>query len=80
MKFWKWYLKGILRLLRVLFSLRALQAPISPWGEYTIGILALVLASLLLGKIVSPLWLLLTIPGGATLAAHGIWRAEVKNK
>ncbi len=79
MKFWKWYLKETIRLLRALLSLRALRAPISPSGEYIIGIMVLVLTSLLLSTIVSPLWLLLTIPGGATIAVHGFWRGEVKD-
>ena len=74
MDFWKWYLKGILQVLRYLFSHRALRAIISPLGEYTLGAFILLLASILLGTLVSPLWLILTVPAGITIAMHGLWR------
>jgi len=69
-EFLKWYLKGILKAPRVL---------VSPWGEYMLCIIAFVLASMLLSVFVSPLWLLLTIPVGITIAAHALWRIE-KNR
>jgi hypothetical protein len=31
---------------------------------------------MLLSLIISPLWLLLTLPAGATIAAHGMWRGR----
>lgn len=78
MEFWRWYLKLILGSFKCLFSFRVWLAIISPRGEYILGVLILIAGSLFLGTLVSPLWLILSIPGGITLAAHGFWREEKK--
>lgn len=67
MEFWKWYFKGLLKIPR---------AFITPWGEYAWGCILGITASMLLSLIISPLWLLLTLPAGATIAAHGMWRGR----
>jgi hypothetical protein len=69
MKFWKWYLKGILR---IPFALISWQAE---WGY---GILVLIVASLIVGFSCSLLWLALTIPVGTTLCTHSYWRCVEK--
>ncbi len=73
MKFWSWYLKGLLQIPRSI---------ISPWAEYMWGILFGVIAMLYFGinLILSQepfLWILLAIPIGVTIAVHGYWRAAV---
>lgn len=69
MEFWKWYFRGILKIPR---------ACISPWGEYVWGCVILFVLSLFLGIAFSPFYLFLTISIGATIGAHGLWRALVK--
>ena len=76
MKFWKWYLKGLLKIPRSI---------ISPWAEYFGGIL-LSLASVMIFVITLILFseslslLLLALLVGITLAFHGYWRAVVSKR
>ena len=82
MKFWKWYLKGILKLLRWLFSPLLLRALISPPGEYIVGVVILALPPMLLTGITHNLsslwWLFQTMPTGLTVMFHVFWRWEKK--
>ena len=71
MKFWKWYFRGILK---------TPKFAISAVGEYLFGIILAVASSMVIATIFSPLWLLLTIPIGATMAIHGFWRWTNKDK
>lgn len=65
MKFWKWYLKGVLNLPRM---------SISPWGEYVLSILFLIIGNPYIAIMISPFWLFLAIPVGVTIFVHSIWR------
>jgi len=73
MKFWKWYLKGLLQIPRSI---------ISPWAEYMWGILLGMLGGMFFGinlalqQEPSP-WILSAIPIGITIAFHGYWRAVI---
>ncbi|MBA7546674.1 hypothetical protein ES705_39066 [subsurface metagenome] len=76
MKFWKWYLKGLLQIP---------GAIIAPQAEYVWGILLGVVAGMVFGinlalsQEPSP-WILSAIPVAITIATHGYWRAWVRNK
>lgn len=69
--FWSWYFKGF----KVVFALKWVSGA-GPWLEYISGILIAAGISVGLSISFSPLWLLLTIPVGFTIAMHGIWRWE----
>jgi len=74
MDFWKWYLRLIKT---AIFHLP--KSIVSPIIEYLGGGIIITFLSLIL-SMYSPYWLLLTIPIGVTLAAHGWWRVNEQIK
>lgn len=67
--FWRWYLGGW----KVVFNLKWVKGA-GPWFEYILGIAFTGGASTALFVLFSPWWLLLTVPVGVTVVAHGLWR------
>ena len=73
MEFLRWYVRGIWRLIRSILKIR-LHTLLSPAVEYSGGVLLLVAGSLVLPILVSPWWLFLLIPVGATVIVHSAYR------
>lgn len=69
MNFWRWYF-GILK--AIFTSPRFITLALF---EYILGLFILIGGTIFLA-IVSPLFLLITMPIGFTLASHGWWRLE----